>query len=148
MFFFGKTQNLGIFKRVTKVAILKLEHCVFHIWLLICTLIIPCCLFFQYLIHFQKNEEKNQKFCYCFLKFIDGAQNFRIEKYKRQRIKRNVLASKLRPVKTFRGEKMLLYKREGNSATAERHGWSYIWQRSSSHNVCMVTECMKFLGCL
>ena len=37
---------------------------------------------------------------------------------------RRVLASKLRPVKTFKGEKMLLYRREGNSTTAERHEWS------------------------
>ena len=50
--------------------------------------------------------KKNKKICYCFFKSIDGAQNFWIEKYKRQRIKRNVLASKLRPVKTFRGEKI------------------------------------------
>ena len=34
--------------------------------------------------------------------------------------KRNVLASKLRPMKTVQGEKMLLYKREGNSTTTER----------------------------
>ena len=25
------------------------------------------------------------------------------------------------------------------STTAKRHGWSYIWQRSSSHKVCMVS---------
>ena len=43
---------------------------------------------------------------------------------------------------------MLLYSREGNSTTAERHGWSYIWQRSYSHNVCMVNECLKFLVCI
>ena len=36
--------------------------------------------------------------------------------------KRNVLALKLRPVKTFNGEKMLFCRREGNSTTAERHG--------------------------
>ena len=42
--------------------------------------------------------------------------------------KRFVLALKLRPMKTFRGahEKMLLYRREGSSTTAERHGGSYI----------------------
>ena len=39
---------------------------------------------------------------------------------------RNVLASKLRHVKTFKNEKILLYKREGNSTTADRYGWSYI----------------------
>ena len=39
--------------------------------------------------------------------------------------KRNVLASKLRPVETSKGEKMVLYRREGNSTTAERHGWRY-----------------------
>ena len=43
-----------------------------------------------------------------------------------QKTKRYVLASKLRPVKTFKGEKMLLYRREGNSTVTERHGWGYI----------------------
>ena len=40
--------------------------------------------------------------------------------------KRNVLASKLPPVKTFKGEKMVLHLREGNSTTTERQGWGYI----------------------
>ena len=39
---------------------------------------------------------------------------------------RIVLALKLRPVKLFKGEKMLLFRREGDSTSAEHHGWSYI----------------------
>ena len=58
----------------------------------------------------------------------DKAQNFRLKK-KRQGImkvqisfqmqkKNNVLASKLRLVKTFRGEKMVLCRGKGNGTTA------------------------------
>ena len=65
------------------------------------------------------------------------AQNFRMKKNKQQGFvkvqisyknanNRNVLASKLRTVKTFDGGKMLLYRRWGNSATCDRHGQSYI----------------------
>ena len=67
---------------------------------------------------------------------MDGAQNFRIKKINDKQLwrykiastckTRNLLASKLRPVKTLKGEKMLLYSREGNSTIAERHGWSFL----------------------
>ena len=61
---------------------------------------------------------------------------------------RNVLASKLRPVKTFKCGKRY-FTAEGNSATrASWRGWSYIWQTSSSHDICMVTDHMKCLVCL
>ena len=50
---------------------------------------------------------------------------------------------KLWPVKTYRGEKGY-FTGEKISQIAECH-WSYIWQTSSSHIVCMVTERLKFL---
>ena len=85
-------------------------------------------LFFKYLIHLTKNIKKCD-----FLKSTDEAHNFRIKKLtsnifgginKLSNAKNhNILASKLRPVKTFKSEKMLLCRRGGNSTT---DGWSYI----------------------
>ena len=123
-------------KRFHKVALSKVEHiCFLH---LVAYLYLYNSLIFIFQISdsFSEKMKINFKNIIFFEKSpwtkhkifeLKEVNDKELSKYKiLRKKKRNVLASKLRPVKTSKGEKMLLSRKEGNSTTAERHGWSFI----------------------